>query len=507
MKLSQLLKPVENYISEKENFQNVTISNLAIDYRKIIAGSLFFCIEDEEFTAASIPVPIQNYKKAIAKGCVVIISNLEIKLELPKNIIWIKVSNEYLTMAIVINTFYQNPFRQTKIIGISGTNGKTTTNQYIYKILKNFKKEIAVSGTLGIHYKQKIIQTGLSTPLAIELFEKLAQPKIKSKIEYLTMEITSHSNYYNRVANLDFKLAIFTNLTQDHLDFHTTWENYKKSKIQFFANLAKKKTIALLNSDDRNTNDFIKAIDSNNVKIYTYGINNQNATFLAKILSSSDKGSVFEIIEKKKYLGTIDLKVPGIFNVYNALAAFCCCYLLKFKPHEIIKNLVKDVNVVGRFEKIPNKLGITIVIDYAHTPDSLENVLRTIKNNQKNTKKKLITVFGCGGERDSSKRALMGKSASKLSDLVILTNDNPRNESQAIILRDIQIGIPNQLFKKVIIIKNRKAAIIKSLTMAKPKDTVLIAGKGHENYQIIGKKKLPFSDRKVVLEFLNNNGK
>ena len=419
-------------------------------------------------------------------------------------------------MALIVKKFFNNPFKNTKIIGVSGTNGKTTTTQYIYKVLKNFKKNIASTGTLGIVSDKKVIRTGLTTPLALDTFTNLSKTAKNNSYEYLAMEITSHSSHFHRVSGMDFDLAIFTNLTQDHLDFHLTWDHYKKSKLQYFANLIKQKkpAIVLINKDDSNSPDFLNLFnqETKNIKTYTYGIRDQNADFIAKILTADDNKSNFEIIAKGKFLGEINFQMHGIFNIYNSLAAFCACYLMGYAPEKICHNLEKITSIPGRFEKIPNNKNINIFIDYAHTPDALKNILealQTIKkqyiaNNLKKIQPKLIVVFGCGGERDNRKRPMMGSIAAKMSDLVILTNDNPRGESEMAILQEIYGGIPQNLRNRVELIKDRKKAIIKALKTAKTKDLVLIAGKGHEQYQIIKKKKLYFSDRETVLNFFSN---
>ena len=358
-------------------------------------------------------------------------------------------------------------------------------------------------------HKEKNVQTGLTTPLALKLYQTLA-PKKKSNADYLVMEITSHGNHYKRAAAIEFDIIIFTNLTQDHLDFHPTWEHYKKAKLDYFVNLKKqkKKAYTLINEDDVYGKDFLQASSSKNLKNYTYSVKNPGSDFFGKILKLEDGKSFFEIFNKEKYLGLVRFKIPGIFNVYNALASFCACYLLGFSVKKIISALEKVATVSGRFEMIPNKENIHTFVDYAHTPDSFKNILQAIKKTfpQKKHQRKFICVFGCGGNRDKRKRPLMGKIAIDFCDSIILTSDNPRDEAEMTIIKEIQQGIPKN-FKNLYLEKNRKKAIFLALKLAKKEDLVLVAGKGHEKFQTIKNKKIPFSDREVITEFFAKNGK
>lgn len=500
IKLSILLQEIKPLITETISFFDNNIENLALDYKKIIPNSMFFCVSKEEFVESDIVAPLQSYPQAIKLGAVVLISDQKTKLNLPENVTWIKVSNVYLAMALIAKKFYQSPFENTKIIGITGTNGKTTTNQLLDKLLSFFQQKRATAGTLGIMCQEKNIFTGLTTPFILDLYQHLAS---FSDLSYLVMEITSHASHFQRTASLEFDLLIFTNLTSDHLDFHLSWKNYKQSKLDYFYALAhqKKKAIALINKDDSTGAELIETMKKK-VKIFTYSVRSQNADFSAKILKIDNIGSCYEIFAKENYLGKVHFPMIGLFNVYNSLAAFCACYLLGFPTDKIIQYLEKISQVTGRFEKIPNDYNRNIFVDYAHTSDSLQNVLTTIQTNFiKKSHKKLITVFGCGGERDKRKRPIMGEIATKWSDFVILTNDNPRNESSEQILKEIQSGIPKEKQKIVAVIPDRKQAIYTALQKATVKDVVLIAGKGHENYQIIGNKKNYFLDREVVLDF------
>ncbi len=509
MKISSLLQPIQKIIVKKVNFQDQEIHGLALDYRKIRTKNLFFCIEEEEFIEAKIPSPLPNYQKAIQKGAVCILSSKSAKLKIPKHIIWIQVSDAHLAMALIVKKFFQDPFNKTKIIGVTGTNGKTTTSQFIDDILNRLKKNTAVVGTLGIMHKEKNVQTGLTTPLALDLYQILGSDK-KDHLEYLVIEITSHGNYYKRVSAIEFDIIIFTNLTQDHLDFHLTWENYKNSKLNYFINLASQKKIAqtLINKDDVHSKDFIQASNTAKLKNHTYSIKDPDADFFAKILNLVGGKSSFEIFSKGKFLATIHLKIPAIFNIYNALASFCACYLLGFSAKEITSALKNLATVTGRFEIIPNKAGIHVFVDYAHTPDALQNILQAIKKTfpQKRLQRKLICVFGCGGNRDKRKRPLMGKIAANFCDSIVLTSDNPRDELEMTIIKEIQQGISKN-FKNLYLEKNRKKAIFLALKLAKKEDLVLVAGKGHEKFQTIKNKKIPFSDREVILEFCAKNGK
>ena len=469
MKISSLLQPIQKIIVKKVNFQDQEIQGLALDYREITEKNLFFCIAEEEFTEVKIPAPLSNYQKAIKNGAVCILSSHKTKLEISKNTVWIQVKDEHLAMALITKKFFQDPFKKTKIIGITGTNGKTTTSQFINDIFNQLKKNTAVAGTLGIMHKKINQYTGLTTPLSLNLYETLTSEK-KKKLDYLTIEITSHGNYYKRTVGIEFDIVIFTNLTQDHLNFHPSWEHYKESKLNYFTNLSTQKKIAqvLINIDDAHSKDFLQASRLAKQGIHTYSARDPNADFFAKILKLDGGKSSFKIFNKDQHLGQVNFKIPGLFNVYNALASFCACYLIGISATKTIASLEKVARVPGRFEMIPNDSGIHTFVDYAHTPDSLKNILQAITKTFKKpkTKRNLICVFGCGGNRDKRKRPLMGKIAIDFCDSIILTSDNPRDEAEMTIIKEIQQGIPKN-FKNLYLEKNRKKAIFLALKLKK----------------------------------------
>ena len=505
MKLSSLLDSIQKNIVKKTNFKDQEILGLCLDYRKAEEKNLFFALGDEEFENAQIPIALENYKKAIKNGAVCVISNSTVKLEIPKHVVWIQVKDIHVAMAHVSKKFFKNPFEKTKIIGITGTNGKTTTSQFIDSMLEQFKKNTVVMGTLGIMTKEKNVQTGLTTPLALDIFRTFKNDK-KHNLEYLVIELSSHGGYYKRTDGLDFDIIVFTNLTQDHLDFHPTLEHYKNTKLGFVVNLKKqkKKAQTIINIDDMHSKDFIQESKNAKVKYHTYSVKDPNADFYAKILKLEDGKSVFEVFNKGKFMSAVCVSIPGIFNVYNVLASFCVCYLLGFSVKKITTALANLSTVEGRFEAVSNNKGISVFVDYAHTPDSLKNILQSMKKTfiSKNSNRKLICVFGCGGNRDKRKRPLMGKIAADFCDVVVLTSDNPRNESEMTIIKEIQQGIPKK-FKNLHTEKNRKKAIFFALKIAKKDDLVLVSGKGHEKFQIIKNKKTPFSDRETILKFFS----
>ena len=499
--LKELIKPIKKLILKETNFQPHLIENITYDSNKVIDNSLFFCLSAEEFNEIGIIPPLQSYKKAIKKGAVAIISDKKQELESTKNITWIQVSNEYLAMALIAKKFYQVALEKSKIIGITGTNGKTTTNQLLDNILSAFKKEVASIGTLGIMYQQRNIFTGLTTPIIIDLYKNLSGYEDP---DYLVLELTSHSSHFQRTVSLEFDFLIFTNLTSDHLDFHISWENYKKAKLEYFVRLKmqKKRGIVLINKDDSISEEIIKIVEKN--KIYSYSLRNQNADFFAKIIKIDDSGSIYKVFSKGKELGKISIALPGLFNIYNSFACFCTCYLLGFPIKKILEYLANITFITGRFEKILNPLGCNIFVDYAHTSDSLQNILTSISNDfPKKNKKKLLIVFGCGGDRDRQKRPKMGKIAAEWCNEIILTNDNPRKESPQKILKEIYQGIPKEKRKFTTVIPDRRKAIYFALDKLKKDDILLVAGKGHENYQIIGEKKEYFLDKEVILKYFN----
>ena len=479
MNLQSILKNIK-YQGEVENIE---ISNITYDSRKVKEGSLFIAISGQNEDG-------HDYiYEAVNKGASAVIANG--RAPVLDNIPIIQVSNPRKVMSKIAANFYNNPSKELNIIGITGTNGKTTTTQIIDYIIKANNKTSSSLGTLGFNTPSGMISTGFTTPESIELQQILDTIK-KGGIEYVPMEISSHAIELYRTNDVDVNIAIFTNIGHDHLDFHKSIENYFNAKLKLFTQLNKKST-AILNSDDPYTKKIINKINCN---YSTYGFNKKADLYIKDYSLNIEKSKA--IIQYKGELFELETPLIGKFNLYNLSAALLCTFELGICKNDIIQSIKYFNNIPGRLEKYNYKSN-TIIIDYAHTPDAFSNIFKSIFE-LKNKNKKIITVFGCGGNRDSSKRKLMGKIASNYSDYIYITNDNPRFEDEDKIIDNICGGISNTEYQ---IIKDRKKAIISA--MNNENSIILILGKGVEKYQIIKNKKINHSDIKTVKEFINEN--
>ena len=479
MNLQSILKNIK-YQGEVENIE---ISNITYDSRKVKEGSLFIAISGQNEDG-------HDYiYEAVNKGASAVIANG--RAPVLDNIPIIQVSNPRKVMSKIAANFYNNPSKELNIIGITGTNGKTTTTQIIDYIIKANNKTSSSLGTLGFNTPSGMISTGFTTPESIELQQILDTIK-NGGIEYVPMEISSHAIELYRTNDVDVNIAIFTNIGHDHLDFHKSIENYFNAKLKLFTQLNKKST-AILNIDDPYTKKIINKINCN---YSTYGFNKKADLYIKDYSLNIEKSKA--IIQYKGELFELETPLIGKFNLYNLSAAVLCTFELGICKNDIIKSIKYFNNIPGRLEKYNYKSN-TIIIDYAHTPDAFSNIFKSIFE-LKNKNKKIITVFGCGGNRDSSKRKRMGKIASNYSDYIYITNDNPRFEDEDKIIDNICGGISNTEYQ---IIKDRKKAIISA--MNNENSIILILGKGVEEYQIIKNKKINHSDIKTVKEFINEN--
>ena len=479
MNLQSILKNIK-YQGEVENIE---ISNITYDSRKVKEGSLFIAISGQNEDG-------HDYiNEAVNKGASAVIANG--RAPVLDNIPIIQVSNPRKVMSKIAANFYNNPSKELNIIGITGTNGKTTTTQIIDYIIKANNKTSSSLGTLGFNTPSGMISTGFTTPESIELQQILDTIK-KGGIEYVPMEISSHAIELYRTNDVDVNIAIFTNIGHDHLDFHKSIENYFNAKLKLFTQLNKKST-AILNIDDPYTKKIINKINCN---YSTYGFNKKADLYIKDYSLNIEKSKA--IIQYKGELFELETPLIGKFNLYNLSAAVLCTFELGICKNDIIQSIKYFNNIPGRLEKYNYKSN-TIIIDYAHTPDAFSNIFKSIFE-LKNKNKKIITVFGCGGNRDSSKRKRMGKIASNYSDYIYITNDNPRFEDEDKIIDNICGGISNTEYQ---IIKDRKKAIISA--MNNENSIILILGKGVEEYQIIKNKKINHSDIKTVKEFINEN--
>lgn len=477
MKISEILKNVE-YISISGEEKD--IKSLAYNTLNVRDGSMFFCIEGLKTDGHIFA------QKAADSGALAIVVSKDV--EVKGNVTIIKVKDTREAMALMSSNFYGNVADTMNIIGVTGTNGKTTSTFMIKSILDAYNKKTALLGTIYNIIGSKKEEAKRTTPESMDLQEMFYNMK-KEGIEYCVMEVSSHSLELKRVYGVNFKAGIFTNLTQDHLDFHITMENYFNAKMKLFERC----DVAVINIDDEYGK---RAAESIKGKVITFGIENE-AKVMGENIVISERGTDFNIKYEDKVL-PISLNLPGKFNVYNALGAAAACIGIGI-PIDCIKKGLESLEVVpGRSEKIISKKGFTVVIDYAHTPDGIVNILKTAREY---TKGRLITLFGCGGDRDKTKRPLMGKAAGELSDFCIVTSDNPRSEEPMVIIGDILPGI-DKTGCPYVIIEDRKEAIKYAIENGKEGDVIVIAGKGHETYQILKDKTINFDEHKIVLELL-----
>ncbi|MFA4842639.1 MAG: UDP-N-acetylmuramoyl-L-alanyl-D-glutamate--2,6-diaminopimelate ligase [Candidatus Omnitrophota bacterium] len=402
-----------------------------------------------------------------------------------KNVKFIKVEDTRKALAQLVAEFYGKPAEKLKIVGVTGTNGKTTVTYLLEALLKEAGFNPAVVGTINYRYNNKIIPSKNTTPGPLELQPHLAQMR-KEKVDYVVMEVSSHSQDQERTEGLKFHSAIFTNLTQDHLDYHRTMANYFQAKAKLFKNL-KSDALAVLNNDDKYAR---KILELTRARVITYGLDNK-ADITAKDIKFSIDKSEFTIAGLKKEL-QINSCLIGRHNVYNILAAVAWGWGNSFKPQVIKKAIEGKLLVPGRLQRILTQKKFCVFVDYAHTEDALRSVITALRPL---CKARIIVVFGCGGDRDKGKRPKMGYAATQLADFAVITSDNPRSENPEAIIEDIKKGIKKDNF---CVIPERLAAIRKSLRLAGPGDIILIAGKGHEDYQIFKDRIERFDDREAV---------
>jgi UDP-N-acetylmuramoyl-L-alanyl-D-glutamate--2,6-diaminopimelate ligase len=481
--VNELLQGLDYKLIKGTN--DIDVQGLCYDSRKASEGYLFVCIPGLKTDGHKFAF------QAIANGARVILAEKEI--DLPEGITLLLTADCRQALPLISSNFYGRPSRDLKVIGVTGTNGKTTTTHLIKAILEEAGYKTGIIGTLyaRINDTEKVL--GHTTPESLDIEEFMAIAR-QEGAKYVVMEVSSHALDLGRVDQILFDAAVFTNLTQDHLDYHNDMEHYKQSKLKLFNQLhAGTGWFSVVNADDPYGADFINAA----TPAYTYAVN-QKADVQAIEVDSNLKGSSFKVVSSNKDF-KINMKLIGLFSVYNAMAAICFALQEGIKPATIKSALEKVQGVAGRFEQVDCGQDFTVVVDYAHTPDGLENILRTGRQIVKN---RLITVFGCGGDRDRTKRPLMGKIAAEWSDFSIVTSDNPRSEEPEAIIDDIVPGlnaVENSHFAKIV---DRRDAIEHAIRLARPGDLVIIAGKGHETYQLVKDKVLDFDDRKVAREIL-----
>ncbi|MBR0102420.1 MAG: UDP-N-acetylmuramoyl-L-alanyl-D-glutamate--2,6-diaminopimelate ligase [Selenomonadaceae bacterium] len=464
---------------------DVEISGIEHDSRKVTAKNLFVCMEGAH-------VDGHNFiGQATNNGAVAVLSARQ-NFTPPENISAVIVPDMLNALAVIVPYFYDYPARAMRVIGVTGTNGKTTTTYLLREIFSAAGLKVGLIGTIQILIGDAAYPVQNTTPNVIDLQHILADMR-ERKVQVVIMEVSSHALAEHRVAGVEFDTAIFTNLTQDHLDFHGTMKNYLRAKARLFDMVSrrghKQNKTAVINIDDAASGEILKHCSCDKI---LYGLNSSANLRGAELEIKSD-GMKFKI---RGGFGVMNLglHVTGLFNVYNVLAAVGAALAENIRPDIIKQALENFKSVPGRFERIFSDAPFEVIVDYAHTPDGVKNVLETARQIVKG---KVITVFGCGGDRDHSKRPIMGKLAAELSDIVIATSDNPRTEDPEKILDEVEAGIGDKIHERI---ADRRAAIFRAIELAEAGDVVLILGKGHETYQLLNTGRIHFNDREVAKE-------
>ena len=482
MKLSELIKNIK--VLEIRGNADVEVKGIELDSRAIKEGFLFFAVE------GSVVDGHKFIPKAIEQGAVVVVCQ-KLPEETAEGVTFVKVENTNDVMGDIATAFCGYPTKRMKLVGVTGTNGKTTIATTLYNIFRRLGHKAGLISTVCNYIDGEPIPTEHTTPDAVTLNKLLAQMADKG-CEYAFMEVSSHAVAQKRIGGLCFVAGIFTNLTRDHLDYHKTFENYRDAKKKFFDELGKD-AFAITNLDDKNG---MVMVQNTKAQVKTYSVR-QMADFKAKIIECHFEGMYLEINGKE-----VGVQFIGKFNVSNLLAVYGTAVMLGLTPDDVLVAMSEMKSVNGRFEAITAPKGFTAIVDYAHTPDALENVLNAIHDVLEG-KGEVITVCGAGGNRDKGKRPIMAQEAVKQSDKVIITSDNPRFEDPQEIINDMIEGLDQQQMKKVITIVDRREAIKTACAIAQKGDVVLIAGKGHEDYQEIKGVKHHFDDKEEVRKCFN----
>ena len=463
---------------------NVKVTQVDFDSRKVVKDSLFVA---QNGTSVDGHLYID---KAISLGATTIICE-ELPIRLETNITFIQVEDSSKTLAIIASNFYDNPSSKLKLIGVTGTNGKTTVASLLYQLFKKSGYKTGLLSTVQILVDTTVFNATHTTPDSVTINYYLHQMVLLG-VDYCFMEVSSHGIHQKRTEGLEFAGGIFTNLSHDHLDYHVSFASYRDVKKSFFDSLPKT-AFALTNLDDKNGNIMLQ---NTKARKRTYALKTL-ADYKAKIIEKSFSGTLISINDTEFWT-----KLIGNFNAYNLAAIIGVAYELGLEKLEILTITSQLESVSGRFEHLVSDNGVIAIVDYAHTPDALKNVLETI-NNIRTNNEKLITVIGCGGDRDKTKRPKMAHIASQLSTQAIFTSDNPRTENPETILEEMEEGVSAENLKKIITISDRRQAIKTACKFSETGDILLIAGKGHENYQEISGERFHFDDLVEVKKYFN----
>jgi UDP-N-acetylmuramoyl-L-alanyl-D-glutamate--2,6-diaminopimelate ligase len=457
------------------------IALLTFDSREAKQGAVFFAVKGTQVDGH------QFIGEVIEKGCDAIVCEV-LPANLLESVCYVQVQNTSAAMAFMAAKFYDEPSKALQLVGVTGTNGKTTVSTLLFNLFRSFGYSVGLLSTVQNQIDDTIIPSTHTTPDAIKI-NALLRKMVDAGCTYCFMEASSHAIHQNRIKHLHFAGVAFTNITHDHLDYHQTFDAYIKAKKQLFDEV-NADAFALTNKDDKNG---MVMLQNTRAARYSYGLQ-QMSDFKARIIESDFNGMLLNLDGEEAWF-----KLVGNFNAYNLLAVYGIATLLGKEKHEIITHLSNLNAVRGRFEYLRSGKGVVGIVDYAHTPDALENVLDTI-NKTRTGNEELITIIGCGGNRDAAKRPVMAKVACEKSTRVILTSDNPRNEDPEEILNQMMEGVPPLHYKKTSRITDRKEAIKMAVSLAKKGDIILVAGKGHETYQEIKGVKHPFDDKAILDE-------
>ncbi|MCD9018491.1 UDP-N-acetylmuramoyl-L-alanyl-D-glutamate--2,6-diaminopimelate ligase [Parachryseolinea silvisoli] len=479
------LKDIVYKVSLTSSYGNmhVEVANLCFDSRKVTPGTLFVAVRGTQSDGHA------YIEKAVAQGAVAVVCE-KLPEMISETVTYVTVKSSAHALGIIAANFYGNPSDKLKLTGVTGTNGKTTTATLLFQLFTKLGYAVGLISTVENRINDTVVPSTHTTPDPIQLNELLKR-MVEEGCTHVFMEVSSHAVDQERIAGVKFAGAIFTNITHDHLDYHKTFENYIKAKKKFFDDL-NSDAFALVNADDKRG---MVMLQNTRAAKHTFGLKKM-VDFKGKIITNSIEGLELEVGGKNVWF-----KIVGDFNAYNLLGVYGAAMLLGEDSEEVLTQLSSLTGAPGRFELVMPGAKVTAIVDYAHTPDALKNVLETIAQFRTGNEQ-VITVVGCGGNRDKTKRPLMASIACRFSDKVVLTSDNPRDEDPMEIIREMQTGVTPTETRKTLVMADREEAIKTACMMAKDHDIILVAGKGHEDYQEIKGVKYPFDDREVVARMI-----